>query len=156
MTAIGLSHIIGVSFFELYQWILAASSYSLGFVAGPCCILTYEETIVPRLSLPLIFVSSLLATLATASVAQTLPPDLPLGIVCYSQQSRTWVIGYLNTVNENGSATYRGQHSAVLNADRVLVPPKGRAAVIDCYGKSLDQLRAMGRLIPLQPMSARQ
>jgi hypothetical protein len=112
--------------------------------------------IVPRLSLPLILVSSLLATLATASVAQTLPPDIPLGIVCYSQQSRTWTVGYLNTVNENGTATYRGQHVATLNAERVLVPPKGRAAVIDCYGKSLDQLRAMGRLIPLQPMPANQ
>jgi hypothetical protein len=47
-----------------------------------------------------------------------------------------------------------GQHSATLNADRVLLPPSNRAIVLDCYGKSLDQLRAMGRLIPLERMSA--
>ncbi len=104
----------------------------------------------------LIALSSLLATLATASVAQTLPSDLPLGIVCYSQKSQTWMVGYLNTVNEDGTATYRGQHTATLNADHVLEPPKGRATVLDCYGKSLDQLRTMGRLIPLQRMPASQ
>jgi hypothetical protein len=128
----------------------------LGSAAGSCGIQSYEETIVPRFSFSLIAVSSLLATLATASVAQTLPPDLPLGIMCYSQKSQTWTVGYLNTFNENGNATYRGQYSATLNADRVLVPPTNRAAVIDCYGKSLDQLRAMGRLIPLQRTPASQ
>jgi hypothetical protein len=114
----------------------------------------YKERIVLKFSLRLIAGSSSLVALTTASIAQTLPTDLPLGIVCYSQQSKAWTIGYLQSVNENGTATYRGQHSATLNADHVLVPPTNRATVLDCYGKSLDQLRAMGRLIPLQPMPA--
>jgi hypothetical protein len=109
---------------------------------------------VRKSSLPLIAVGFLLLTRATASHAQTLPPDLPLGIVCYSQKSQTWVVGYLNTVNQNGTATYRGQHSASVNADRVVVAPTNRAIVLDCYGKSLDELRALGRLIPLQPTPA--
>ena len=110
----------------------------------------------PKSAFALIAVTSLLGMVATASVAQTLPPDLPLGIVCYSQKSQTWMVGYLNTVNENGTATYRGQHTATLNADRVLVAPTDRATVLDCYGKSLDQLRTMGRLIPLQRTPASQ
>ena len=105
-------------------------------------------------SLPLIAVGLLLLTRATASHAQTLPPDLPLGILCYSQKTQMWMVGYLNTVNEKGTATYRGQHSATVNADRVVVPPTNRAIVLDCYGKSLDQLRALGRLIPLQTTPA--
>jgi hypothetical protein len=113
-----------------------------------------KERIVPKFSLALVAVTSVLATLATASVAQTLPPDLPLGIICYSQKSQTWMVGYLQTVNEKGEATYRGQHTATLNADRLVVSPSNRAIVLDCYGKSLDQLRAMGRLIPLQRMPA--
>lgn len=109
----------------------------------------------PKFSIS-IMAFSLLATLATESAAQTLPADIPLGIVCYSQKSQTWAVGYLNTINGNGTATYRGQHTATLNADHVLEPPKDRATVLDCYGKSLDQLRAMGRLIPLQRMPASQ
>jgi hypothetical protein len=128
----------------------------LGSVADSCRIQIDEETIMPKFPLPVIVVSSLLATLATTSVAQTLPPDLPLGIVCYSQKSRTWVVGYLSMVHENGSAVYRGQHSVTLNTDRVLVPPKDREVVLDCYGKSLEQLGAMGRLIPLQRTPASQ
>jgi hypothetical protein len=42
------------------------------------------------------------------------------------------MVGYLNTVNEDGTATYRGQHTATLNADHVVVPPKDRATVLDC------------------------
>jgi hypothetical protein len=100
--------------------------------------------------LALIAVISVLVTLATTSIAQTLPPDLPLGIVCWSPKSKTWIVGYLHSVSENGAATYRGQHSATLSADRVVSTPSDRAAVLDCYGKTLDQLRAMGRLIPFQ------
>jgi hypothetical protein len=106
---------------------------------------------VPRFSLPLITLSALLVAQTTASIAQTLPPDIPLGIVCYSQKTQTWMVGYLNTVNDNGTATFRGgMHVANLNADRKLVPTTDRATVLDCYGKTLDELRTMGRLIPLQ------
>jgi hypothetical protein len=102
----------------------------------------------------IIGVASVLTTLATTSVAQTLPADLPLGIVCWSEKSKTWIVGYLHSASENGAATYRGLHTATVNADRVVAMPSGRTAVLDCYGKTLDQLRAMGRLIPFQRMPA--
>jgi hypothetical protein len=117
-----------------------------------------EERNVPKFSLPVIAVGSLLVALTTTSVAQTLPSDIPLGIVCYNQKSQTWVMGYLNTFKENGIATYRGPTHGVanLNADRILVPPTDRVTALDCYGKSLDQLRDMGRLIPVQRMPGNQ
>jgi hypothetical protein len=37
-----------------------------------------------------------------------------------------------------------------LNAERVVKPPSDRPATLDCYGKTLDQLRAIGRLIAFQ------
>lgn len=89
----------------------------------------------------------------TASVAQTFPQDVPMGIMCWSQNAKAWVVGYVHTVKENGEAVYQGQGgrlNATLNAARVLVAPSDRPAGLDCYGKTLDQLRAMGRLISLQ------
>ena len=43
-------------------------------------------------------VASILVTLATGSVAQTLPPNLPLAIICFNEKTQTWRIGYLDLV----------------------------------------------------------
>ena len=51
-------------------------------------------------------VASILVTLATGSVAQTLPPNLPLAIICFNEKTQTWRIGYLDLVAPDGSATY--------------------------------------------------
>ena len=43
----------------------------------------------------------------------------------------------------------RGLLTATLNAERVVEKPSDRPALLDCYGKSLDQLRAEGRVLEL-------
>jgi hypothetical protein len=115
---------------------------------------------VPKFSLTLIAISSLFATLATASAAETsFPQDLPMGIICSSPNGKAWVVGYIQSVKENGEATYQapgGRLNATVSAARVLVPPSDRPSGLDCFGKKLDELRAMGRLIPLQRMPASQ
>jgi hypothetical protein len=84
--------------------------------------------------------------------AQKAPPELPLAIFCWSEQTKTWVVGNLATIKEDGTATYvgaNGRLSGTLNAKGVVEPPSNRPVAIDCYGKTLDQLRAIGRLIEL-------
>ena len=105
----------------------------------------------PRLVLVATVVSGVLAS-ASPSAAQTFPTDLPLAIICFHEQNQGWIVGYLEVVKADGSAVYgRGQLSANLNAERVVEPPANRTAALDCYGKSLNQWRASGRLVDLQP-----
>jgi hypothetical protein len=96
-------------------------------------------------------VASVLAALAMGSaVAQKIPPELPLAITCWNEQAKTWVVGNLSTIKEDGTATYvgaSGRLSGTVNAKGVVEPPSNRPVAIDCFGKTLDQLRAMGRLI---------
>jgi hypothetical protein len=97
--------------------------------------------------------ASVLVTLARESVAQTAPPDLPLGIICWNGGSQSWGVAYLVTVTKDGTATYMppgGQTAATVNARRIVEPPKDRPAVFDCFGKSIDELRALGRTIEVQ------
>jgi hypothetical protein len=97
--------------------------------------------------------ASVLVTLAGESVAETAPPDLPLGIICWNEESQSWGIAYLVTVMKDGTATYMppgGQTAATINAKRTVEPPKDRPAVFDCFGKSVDELRALGRTIEIQ------
>ncbi|WP_457091797.1 hypothetical protein [Microvirga sp. P5_D2] len=94
-----------------------------------------------------------LVTSTTESLAQTVPPDLPQAIMCWNNRTETWVVGYLATVKKDGTATYMppgGQLSATVNAKRIVEPPSGRTAAVDCYGKSVDELRSMGRIIESQ------
>ena len=44
----------------------------------------------PKLPLAATAVASVLVTLATGSVAQTVPPDLPLAVICFNEQTQTW------------------------------------------------------------------
>jgi hypothetical protein len=93
-------------------------------------------------------VASILVTLATGSVAQTLPPNLPLAIICFNEKTQTWRIGYLDVVAPDGSATYvAGDLWATVNAKGLVQPPSNRSAGVDCFGKTLDDLRAAGRVM---------
>jgi hypothetical protein len=105
-----------------------------------------------KLPLALVAVLGVALTLATRTVAQTVPSGLPLAIMCWNQASKHWIVGYLATVKVDGTATYRaGQLSGTVNAKtHVVEAPDNRPAVLDCFGKTLDQLRSSGRLIELQ------
>ena len=61
---------------------------------------------------------------------------------------------YVSTMEGVGSAcgyaTYvgaNGRLSDTVNAKGVVEPPSNRPVAIDCYGKTLDQLRSVGRVI---------
>ena len=107
-----------------------------------------------KLSLAVTAVTSVLVTLATGpAVAQKSPPEVPLAIICWNERANTWRVGYLSTIKKDGTATYvtpSGQLTSTLSAKGVAEPPSNRPAAIDCFGKTLDQLRAMGRLIEFQ------
>ena len=94
----------------------------------------------------------MLVTLATEAVAQTVP-NLPAAIICYAEVDQSWRIGYLFRVNKNGDAIYispDGRLSATLDAQGVLKAPSNRPAGLDCYGKTLDDLRSTGRVMDFQ------
>ena len=97
--------------------------------------------------------ASAFITLTTETAAQTVPTDLPLGFMCWNEKTQSWGVAYLAGAEKDGTATYMppgGRLSATLNSKRVIEPPKNRPANFDCYGKTVDELRAMGRVIELQ------
>ena len=98
-------------------------------------------------------VTSMLVALATGVVAQTVPPNLPAAIICYAQADQSWRVGYLFRVNKNGDTIYTspdGRLSATVNAKGVVAAPTNRPAGLDCYGKTLDELRSSGRIMEFQ------
>jgi hypothetical protein len=111
-----------------------------------------EERMMLKLSLAVTVVTSVLAALATGAVAQKLP-EAPLAVVCWNERTKIFVVGNLATIKEDGTSTYvgpSGRLSATVNAKGLVEPPSDRTAALDCYGKTLDQLRAMGRVIELK------
>ena len=107
----------------------------------------------PKLPLAITALSSILATLATGTVAQTVPPIPPAAIICYAQSDQSWRVGYLHMITKNGDAMYTslaGHLDATVNAKGVVVAPTNRPAGVDCYGKTLDQLRSNGRVLDFQ------
>ena len=99
-------------------------------------------------------VASILVSLAGGAAAQSAPPDFPLAILCFVEKTQTWNVGYLREVGEDGSAIYSplsGSLSVTVNADGLVEPPSDRPAVVDCHGKTLDELRAAGRLAEFKP-----
>ena len=83
----------------------------------------------PKLPLAATAVASILVTLATGSVAQTLPPNLPLAIICFNEKTQTWRIGYIDVVAPDGSATYvAGDLWATVNAKGLVQPPIAQQA----------------------------
>jgi hypothetical protein len=106
-----------------------------------------------KLPLAVIAVVSVLVIPATGAVAQKALPEVPLAIVCWNEQAKTFVVGNLSTIKEDGTGTYvgsSGRLSATVNAKGVVEAPSNRPAALDCYGKTLDQLRAIGRVIELK------
>ena len=96
----------------------------------------------------------MLLALATAAVAQAVPQNLPAAIMCYAQADQSWRVGYLYKVNKNGDAEYvsaNGKLSATLNANGVVQAPTNRPAGVDCYGKTLADLRSNGRVMDFKP-----
>jgi hypothetical protein len=106
-----------------------------------------------KLPLTVPAVTSMLVAIATGAVAQTVPPNLPAAIICYAQADQSWRVGYLFRVNKNGDAVYTtpdGRLSATVNAKGVVAAPTNRPAGVDCYGKTLDELRSSGRIMEFQ------
>jgi hypothetical protein len=111
----------------------------------------------PNLPLAATAVVSILLSFATVCVAQTappatvaqkVPPDLPLAVICFNEQTQTWAVGYLNLINKDGSATYvSGDLAVTVTAKGVVQPPSNRPAGGDCFGKTLEELRAAGRVM---------
>lgn len=106
-------------------------------------------------TLPKIFVAAsitLAVTAATGAEAQV-PPDLPAAIICYAQSDQSWRVGYLYTVTKSGEAIYlsaNGKLGAKVNADGVVMAPEDRPAALDCFGKSVADLRSSGRALEFQ------
>ena len=89
----------------------------------------------------------------TGAVAQTSPPNVPAAIICYNQNLKVWRVGYLSAIKENGEATYISlvdRLPVIVNAKGVLVAPSDRSPRLDCYGKTLDELRSNGRALEFQ------
>jgi hypothetical protein len=106
----------------------------------------------PKLRSAVIVLASIFFAFATGAVAQTVP-TVPAAIICYAQADQSWRIGYLYRVNKNGDATYiapDGRLSATVDAKGIVVAPTNRPAGIDCYGKTLDELRSNGRILDFQ------
>jgi hypothetical protein len=116
------------------------------------CVMTSVSRI-PRLVLAVTAIASMLITLVTGAVAQTVPPNLPAAIICYAQSDQSWRVGYLDRVNKNGDSEYlaaNGRIGATVNAKGIVEAPTNRPAGLDCYGKTLDELRSNGRIMEFQ------
>ena len=105
-----------------------------------------------KLLLTVTAITSMVVTLATATVAQTVP-NVPIAVICYSQQQKEWRVAYLHRVTENGDAMYlspTGKLGATINSKGVVVVPTDRPTGLDCYGKTLDELRSNSRVMEFQ------
>ena len=75
-------------------------------------------------------------------------PDLPLAVICFNEKTQTWRIGYLHEVAPDGSAVYvAGDLRVTVDAKGLVQPPSNRSAGVDCFGKTLKELRAEGRAL---------
>jgi hypothetical protein len=107
----------------------------------------------PKLPLAVTAFTSILVALPTGAVAQTAPLNLPAAIMCYAPADQSWRVAYLAMVNNNGDTIYTsadGRLSATVSAKGVVAAPTNRPAGVDCYGKTLDELRSSGRIMEFQ------
>jgi len=73
--------------------------------------------------------------------------------MCYAQADQSWRMGYLYRMHENGDAQYfapNGQLSVTVSAEGVVLPPTDRPSGLDCYGRTLDELRADRRTLEFE------
>jgi hypothetical protein len=71
----------------------------------------------------------------------------------HAQADQSWRVGYLYRVNKNGDAMYitpNGKLAAMVDAKGVVVAPTNRPPGVDCYGKTLDELRSNSRILDFQ------
>ena len=118
-----------------------------------CLFACAREANMLRFPLTLVAVPGVLLTLATGTIAQTAPPNVPIAVICYVEQNQSWRVGYLNRINQNGDAEYLsadGKLGATLSAKGVVLAPTDRPTTVDCYGMTLDDLRASGRVMDFQ------
>jgi hypothetical protein len=113
-----------------------------------------KEIIMARILLAALtaMILSILVALPTDSVAQKVP-DLPVAVICWSESAQLWRVGYLAQANKDGTAIYLtpgGQLSATVNVGGLVETPQDRGGTVDCYGKAIDELRAMGRAVEFQ------
>ncbi|AXA44263.1 hypothetical protein [Rhizobium leguminosarum] len=90
------------------------------------------------------------ASLATDAAVQKVPTQFPLAIVCWNQRTEGWLYAYLAGVAKDGTATYipqGGKGSGTVTANGPVMASKHRPTVYDCFGKTIDELRSMGRAI---------
>src|SRR5689334_14419650 len=85
-----------------------------------------------KLSMTVCAATAILVPLTTGAIAQRkAPSELPLAIFCWSEPTKTWVVGNLSIVKEDGTATYvgaNGRLSGTVTAKGVVEPPSNRPA----------------------------
>jgi len=109
----------------------------------------------PKLPLAVTAVTLMLVALTTRADAQATPPNVPAAIICYAQADQSWRVGYLFRINKNGDTIYispDGRLSAMVNSKGLVAAPTNRPVGVDCYGKTLDELRSSGRILEFQRM----
>jgi hypothetical protein len=99
-----------------------------------------------KFSLVLVAILGMPFTLASGAVAQTAPPNFPIAVMCYAKSDQSWRVGYLYRIQANGD----GKLDATVNAKGVVVAPSNRPTGVDCFGKTLDELRSNGRVMEFQ------
>jgi hypothetical protein len=107
----------------------------------------------PRLHFTVAAVSLMLVTLATDAIAQTVPANLPAAILCYAPPDQSWRTVYLLRVTKDGDSLYitpDGRLIVKVNAKGLIEAPTDRRGSVDCYGKTLDELRSSGRILEFQ------
>ena len=98
-------------------------------------------------------VASMLITLVTGAIAQTVPANLPAAIICYAPPDQSWRVAYLSKIDKNGNKIYitpDGRLTATVNSKGVMEAPTNRVGSVDCYGKTVDELRSSGRILEFQ------
>ena len=104
---------------------------------------------IPKWALSTVVLATVFGNSASVA-AQSEPPDLPFAILCWSEEGQNWRYGYLATVTRDNKATYfspNGHLSVGVGSNGIVQEPSDRPAVNDCFGRSIDELRAAGRVL---------
>jgi hypothetical protein len=108
---------------------------------------------IPKFRFAVTVITSMLITPATGAIAQTVPANLAAAIICYAPPDQSWRVAYLFKVNKGGDLVYitpDGRLTATVNAKGLVEAPTNRPGSVDCYGKTIDELRSSGRILEFQ------